>query len=173
MAKWLTPRTLFLDVQGSSLARRIVSSKARNFTPLCVSSPKCINIIGTGDIALRGNPAMDWHPVQGGVAIFLGMLHDKETGISSGHFGLWLVCTFAIYLVLRVLELFNGLSKGALCSEPVIFKVLCIIIFLKKLRFPSHPRQEQMQATSRNRPTATVACDPKFRIFLFYFLSSS
>ena len=71
---------------------------------------------------------MDWHPVQ---------------GISSGHFGLWLVCAFAIYLVLRVLELFNGLSKGALCSEPVIFKVLCIIIFVGKLRFPSHPRQEQ------------------------------
>ena len=101
-----------------------------------------------------GNPAMDWHLVQGGVAIFLGMLHDKEMRISSGHFGLWLVCAFAIYLVLRVLELFNGLSKGALCSEPVIFKVLCIIIFMGKLRFPSHPRQEQKQATSRNRPGA-------------------
>ena len=25
--------------------------------------------MGTGDILQRGNPAMDWHPVQGGVAI--------------------------------------------------------------------------------------------------------
>ena len=36
-------------------------------------------LMGTGDIAVRGNPAMDWHPVQGGVVIFLGMLHAKET----------------------------------------------------------------------------------------------
>ena len=35
--------------------------------------------MGTGDIALRGNPAMDQCPVQGGVAMFLGMLHAKET----------------------------------------------------------------------------------------------
>ena len=35
---------------------------------------------------LGGNPAMDWHLIQGGVhvAILLGMLHNKETGISSG-----------------------------------------------------------------------------------------
>ena len=25
---------------------------------------------------------MDWHPIQGGVVIFLGMLHAKETWIS-------------------------------------------------------------------------------------------
>ena len=43
--------------------------------------------MGTGDILLRGNPAMDQHPIQGGVAILLGMLHAKETGISSGR--LW------------------------------------------------------------------------------------
>ena len=30
-----------------------------------------------------GNPVIDWHPVQGGVAVLLGMLHAmKETGIS-------------------------------------------------------------------------------------------
>ena len=46
--------------------------------------------MGTGDILLGGNPAMDKHPVQGGVAILhvLGMLHAKETRINSGHLDL-------------------------------------------------------------------------------------
>ena len=55
--------------------------------------------MGTGDILLGGNPAMDKHPVQGGVAILLGMLNAKETGMSAGGWGLWLMCafTFLIY----------------------------------------------------------------------------
>ena len=34
--------------------------------------------MGTSDILLGGDPAMDQHPVQGGVAIRLGMPHAKE-----------------------------------------------------------------------------------------------
>ena len=29
-------------------------------------------LMATSDILLGGNPAMDWHPVQGGVTILLG-----------------------------------------------------------------------------------------------------
>ena len=36
--------------------------------------------MGTGDILLGGNPAMDLHLIQGGVAILLGLLHATETG---------------------------------------------------------------------------------------------
>ena len=36
--------------------------------------------MGTNDILLGGNPAMDKHLVQGGVAILLGLLHATETG---------------------------------------------------------------------------------------------
>ena len=72
--------------------------------------------MGTGDITLRGNPAMDWHPIQGRVAIFLGMLHAKETGISSGHFGLWLVCAFAIYLLIPRIEI---IESFAICKWPI------------------------------------------------------
>ena len=54
--------------------------------------------MGTGDILLGVNPAMDQHPVQGGVATFLGMLRAKETGLISSHSGLWLVCTFNFFL---------------------------------------------------------------------------
>ena len=58
--------------------------------------------MGTIDILLGGNPVMDWHPVQGGVVILLGLLRAKEIGLSPGRLGLWLVCacTFlCIYLV--------------------------------------------------------------------------
>ena len=56
--------------------------------------------MGTSDILPGGgggNPAMEWYPVQGGVAILLGMLHAKETRISCGHLGLWLMCAFTFF----------------------------------------------------------------------------
>ena len=37
---------------------------------------------------------MDYHPVQGRVAIFLGMLQAKETGIGFGRVSLWFMCAF-------------------------------------------------------------------------------
>ena len=36
--------------------------------------------MGTGDRLLGGNPAMDSHPIQGGVEILLGLLLALETG---------------------------------------------------------------------------------------------
>ena len=36
--------------------------------------------MGTGDILLGGNPTMDWHSLQGGVAILLSLLRATETG---------------------------------------------------------------------------------------------
>ena len=54
--------------------------------------------MSTGDILLGGNPAMDQHPVKGGVAILLGMLHAKETRISLiGSLGFRLVCASTFY----------------------------------------------------------------------------
>ena len=35
--------------------------------------------------------------ITGDEAILLGMLHAKETGISSGHLSLWLVCAFTFF----------------------------------------------------------------------------
>ena len=42
VAERLTPRTLDLEVQGSSLARRVLSLD-KELTPLCLSLPGCIN----------------------------------------------------------------------------------------------------------------------------------
>ena len=55
--------------------------------------------MGTGDILLGGNPAMHKHPIQGRVAILLGMLHAKETGMSAGGgaFGSCVPLNFLIY----------------------------------------------------------------------------
>ena len=74
-----TPRTLDLEVHGSSLVHRVFSLDKE----LYPTSPRCIN----GCNGLK-------HPIQRGVAILLGMLHATETGISFGHLGLWLVCAF-------------------------------------------------------------------------------
>ena len=40
--------------------------------------------MGTGDTLLRGFPVMDYHTIQGGVAILLSMLHTKEIEMRSG-----------------------------------------------------------------------------------------
>ena len=45
-------------------------------------------------LVLVGNPAMDKHPVQGGLAILLGMLYVKETRISFVRLGFWLMYAF-------------------------------------------------------------------------------
>ena len=74
-----TPRTLDLEVHGSSLVHHVFSLDKE----LYPTSPRCIN----GCNGLK-------HPIQRGVAILLGMLHATETGISFGHLGLWLVCAF-------------------------------------------------------------------------------
>ena len=44
--------------------------------------------MGISDTLLGGKPAIDWHPVQGGVAILIGMFHAKETGINYGRLAL-------------------------------------------------------------------------------------
>ena len=65
--------------------------------------------MGTGDLLLGGNPVMEQHPIQGEVAILLGMLHAKEIGTSSHRFGLQLMCIFALYLFTF---LFPGLARA-------------------------------------------------------------
>ena len=67
--------------------------QTRNVTPLCPSFRRCINRYQHHTAG--GNPAMDYqHPVQQGLPILQGMLHAKETEISSGRLGLWLVWAF-------------------------------------------------------------------------------
>ena len=58
--------------------------------------------MGTDVILLGGgggNPAMHWPAVQRGEAKLQGMLHAKETGLSSGHFGLWPRVRLYLYLL--------------------------------------------------------------------------
>ena len=93
MAERLTPRTPDLEVRGSSLARRVVSLDKEFHSPLSPFTQVYKWVPATYCRGGGGNPTMDQHPVQGGLALLLGMLHAKETGISSG-----LLCAFNLPL---------------------------------------------------------------------------
>ena len=56
----------------------------------------CVLLGGRGGGVIY--PAMDLHLVQGGVAVVLVIPDVKETGISSGRLGLWLVYAFSLPL---------------------------------------------------------------------------
>ena len=95
VAKRLTPRTPDLEVQGSSLARRIVSLVQELYSALSLFTQVYKWVLATycWEITLRWTSI----PSRGGVDILLGMLHAKETGISSGRFSLWLLCAFTFF----------------------------------------------------------------------------
>ena len=95
VAKRLTPRTPDLEVQGSSLARRIVSLVQELYSALSLFTQVYKWVLATycWEITLRWTSI----PSRWGVAILLGMLHAKETGISSGRFSLWLLCAFTFF----------------------------------------------------------------------------
>ena len=70
--------------QGSGLACRVVSlDKELSTLSLFTEVYKWVRQHTAG-----GNPGMDQHPIQGGVAILLDLLYALETGISSGRVGL-------------------------------------------------------------------------------------
>ena len=83
MAEQLTPQTPDLEVWGSSPAHRVVSLDKKLYSTFSPLTQEYKWIAAT-------------YPIQEGVAIFLGMLQAKETGISSGCLGSWLVCTFTL-----------------------------------------------------------------------------
>ena len=76
----LTPGTPDLEVWGSSLARLIVFLDKKLYSTLSLFTQ--VYKLVSKNILLGGSPTMDLHPIQGRVAILLGMLHAKETGIS-------------------------------------------------------------------------------------------
>jgi len=52
--------------------------------------------MGTGELNAGGNPAMDQHPIQGGVEIRL-VASATETGISSGLMGHLAACRLPFF----------------------------------------------------------------------------
>ena len=71
MASWLVCSSRDQVIQVRALAVDIVlCSWARHFT-LTVPLPISVYKMGTGELNAGGNPAMDQHPIQGGVEILL------------------------------------------------------------------------------------------------------
>ena len=62
--------------------------QTRNFAPLCLSSPVYKWVPATY-CCLGLNPAIDQHPVQGEVALLIGLLHATETGNKLRPCGPW------------------------------------------------------------------------------------
>jgi len=56
--------------------------------------------MGTGELNAGGNPAMDQHPIQGGVEILL-VASPTETGISSGLMGHLAACRLYLFLPIK------------------------------------------------------------------------
>ena len=105
----------------------VLFPQTRN-SPLCLFSPRCIN--GYGNILLGGDPGLDQHPIQGGVAILLDLLYALETGISSGRVGLQLAVMYAFtYLKAKKYLQSNVLNMGTKGKEPMVwtqYKGVCI-----------------------------------------------
>ena len=70
VAEWLTPRSPDLDVRGSSLTLRVVFLDKELYSTLSLFTQvyKWIPVTYCWVV----NPAMDKHPIQGGVAILQG-----------------------------------------------------------------------------------------------------
>ena len=78
MAERLTPRTLDEEVQGSSLARYVVSLDKELYSTLSLFTLvyKWVPATYCWGVTLRRTSI----PSRGGVAILLGLLHATETG---------------------------------------------------------------------------------------------
>ena len=83
MAERLTPRTLDLEVRGSSLARRVVSLDKELYSTLSLFIQVYKWVLATYCEVGGSIHAMDQHPVQGEVAILLDRLHATGIGISA------------------------------------------------------------------------------------------
>ena len=116
VADQLTPRTYDLEVQGSSLTHRVVSLDKELYSTLSLLT-QAYTVNGYRRHTAGGNRAMDQHPVQGGVAILLGMLHAKETRTNSSRLGLWLVCAFTF--------LHANFNLPALSYQGIFYSVGC------------------------------------------------
>ena len=93
--QFITPRTLDLEVRGSSFARRDVSLDRALYSTLFLFTQVYEWVPVTYTV-------MHLHPLQGGVAILLIMRHAKEMGLSSGRLGLWLLCAFTLPYLLQL-----------------------------------------------------------------------
>ena len=59
--------------------------------------------MGTGEFNAGGNPAMDWHPIQGGVEIFLvASCHGNRDKLRPDGPGSHADCTYLYLFFLRV-----------------------------------------------------------------------
>ena len=119
--------------------------QTRNFTSLCLSSLICIN---GHRRHTAGGPCDGLASCPLGSSNTPGMLHAKETGISSDRLGLWLMCAFiAFTLVLRRPLLRCTVVRCGYCNCSMSFQsflscylVIAPVRITKKLKSSTHSR---------------------------------
>ena len=98
VAEWLAPGTPDLEVRGSSLTRRVVSLNKELYCTLSLFTQvyKWVPAIYCQGVTVR------WTNIPSrGDQQCSQVLHANEPGVSSGRLGLWLLCAFTFYLILR------------------------------------------------------------------------
>ena len=141
-ASWLECSTPDRVVRVRALAGdTVLCSWARYFTLRCLSPPRCINGYPRN---AGGNPAMDWHPIQGGVEILLVASCYGNRRQTPAWWAFWLVrrgfTSFTVKLLefldvrsLIVCQVFRKLpllSRISVSSTILILLLTCLRKFL-------------------------------------------
>ena len=128
-----SPPTPDLEVRGSSLSVTLFRA-TRNYTPLCLPSPRCITWYRRH--TAEGYKTLRWTsiPSSGGVAILhvLGMLHAKETRIAP----LTRVRLYRLYLRWRL-----AVGKFSRLLNPFAIFLDCKLRLWCRGVFPSYLRK--------------------------------
>ena len=131
VAEQLTPRTLDMEVRGSSPACCIVSLERELYSTLSLFTQvyKWVPVTYCQEVTLRWTSILSW----GRVAILQGLLHATETRISSGRVGPGSCAPLPFYIFLRVREVLRSRESPLTGHQTPLYVYSCTwkgIIFL-------------------------------------------
>ena len=131
VAEQLTPRTLDMDVRGSSPTCCVVSLEKELYSTLSLFTQgyKWVPVTYCQEVTLRWTSILS----QGRVAILQGLLHATETGISSGRMGPGSCAPLPFYVFLRVREVLRSRESPLTGHQTPLYVYSCTwkgIIFL-------------------------------------------
>ena len=131
VAKQLTPRTLDMEVRGSSPTCCVVSLEKELYSTLSLFTQgyKWVQVTYCQEVTLRWTSILSW----GRVAILQGLLHATETRISSGRVGPGSCAPLPFYIFLHVREVLRSRESPLTGRQTPLYVYSCTwkgIIFL-------------------------------------------
>ena len=127
----ITPRTLDMEVRGSSPTCCVVSLEKELYSTLSLFTQgyKWVPVTYCWEVTLRWTNILS----RGRVAILQGLLHATETGISSGRVGPGSCAPLPFYIFLRVREVLRSRESPLTGHQTPLYVYSCTwkgIIFL-------------------------------------------